>query len=417
MYGDISMHEKKSAKPVGALDKYIKFCGKETCDLIYARAQKLAGKHIVFISSTYQGGGVAEMLNSLVFLFNEIGVKVGWRILHGTTDFFVTTKKIHNALQGQRMHLSQRKKNLYLETNRRFSEFTHIEHDLVVIHDPQPLPLINFYQKQNPWIFRCHIDTSRADPTVWTYLKNFIEKYDRIVVSKDEYKRDLKIPSSVIHPAIDPLSNKNIHVNQRTIQKILDKYHIPTNKPIIAQISRFDKWKDPVGVIKIFEKVRANIDCTLVLLGSFATDDPEGGEIYLKTLKKAEKSKYQKDIKVLVVNSDILVNCLQRQAAVVIQKSLQEGFGLVIAEALYKEVPVVASGIGGISLQVTDGFNGFLLNPDNLNGFAEKIILLLKNNEMRIKFGKNGAAHIRNNFLITRQLLDWLDMFEHYLIN
>jgi trehalose synthase len=399
-----------------ALNKYKKFCDKKVLELICTRAHKLEGKHIVFISSTYQGGGVAEMLNSLIYLFNEIGVKVGWRILHGTIDFFVITKKLHNALQGEKINLSQRKKLIYNETNRRFSVFTHIEHDMVVVHDPQPLPLINFYKKTQPWVFRCHIDISDPNLEAWSYLKTFMDKYDRIVVSKDEYKRDLQIPHTVIYPAIDPLTMKNRNLPQKTITKTLMKYGINTDKPIIAQISRFDKWKDPLGVIKIFEKVRAKVNCTLVLLGSLADDDPEGGLIYEKTRKSAEKSKYKSDIKILLVNSDILVNCLQRKAAVIIQKSIREGFGLVVAEALYKGTPVVASNVGGIPFQVIDNVNGYLVDPDDLKGFAAKIILLLNDEKLRSDFAKNGTAHIKNNFLITRLLSDWLSVFEQTIL-
>lgn len=407
---------KKNNPPQNLLDKYVKFCGKKTLDLIHTKANQLIGKHIVFVSSTYQGGGVAEMLNSLVFLFNDIGIKVGWRILHGTVDFFTTTKKIHNALQGEKINLSQRKKHLYAETNRRFSVYTHIDHDMVVVHDPQPLPLIAFYKKTKPWLFRCHIDTSQADPEVWSYLKDYMNKYDRIIVSKEEYKRDLQIPNTVIYPAIDPLSIKNHPLTEGVTQEILTKYGISTDKPIMAQISRFDKWKDPLGVIKVFEKVRTKINCTLVLLGAFASDDPEGGMVYKKTTKKAEKSKFKNDIKTILADSDILVNCLQRKATVIIQKSIKEGFGLVVAEALYKGTPVVASNIGGIPLQVIDGFNGYLLAPDNIQGFADKIILLLKDHELRTKLGENGIAHIKNNFLITRLLLDWLNVFAQSLL-
>ena len=397
------------------LSKYVKFCGKKTLDLIHTKAERLHDKHVVFISSTYQGGGVAEMLNSLIFLFNDIGIKVGWRILHGTVDFFTTTKKIHNALQGDKINLSQRKKHLYVETNRRFSIYTHIDHDMVVVHDPQPLPLIEFYKKTKPWIFRCHIDTSQSDLETWSYLKEYMNKYDRIIVSKDEYKRDLQIPNTVIYPAIDPLSMKNHRLTELAIQEILTKHGINTDKPLVAQISRFDKWKDPLGVIKVFEKVRAKINCTLVLLGEFASDDPEGSMIYKKTIKKAERSKFKNDIKIILADSDILVNCLQRKAAVVVQKSIKEGFGLVVAEALYKGTPVVAANAGGIPLQVVDGFNGYLLAPDDIQGFADKVVLLLKNSELRTKLGANGAAHIKNNFLITRLLIDWLNVFTQYL--
>lgn len=408
--------DKKISKHKNPLSKYKEFCGQEAINLLYAKAQSLAGKHVVFISSTYQGGGVAEMLNSLIVLLNEIGVNVGWRILHGAGDFFSITKKFHNALQGEKINLSKRKKNIYYETNKRFALITHINHDLVIVHDPQPLPLIEFYKKTQPWIFRCHIDLTQPDPTVWNYLKGFIEKYDRIIISKDEYIRDLKIPHTIVYPAIDPFTIKNRALSDATISKILRENQINTDKPIMAQISRFDKWKDPQGVIKIFEQVRKKINCSLLLLGSLATDDPEGSFIYEKVLKQSQKSKFARDIKVLLNQSDILVNCVQRKASVIIQKSLKEGFGLVVAEALFKGTPVVASNVGGIPFQITNDFNGFLLDPKDLAGFAEKISLLLNDSALRAKFGANGTAHIKNNFLITRLLGDYLNIFEQHLL-
>lgn len=398
------------------LNKYRKICGNAVINLICAKANALAKKHIVFISSTYEGGGVAEILNSMVFLFNHIGIAVGWRILHGSHDFFTVTKKIHNALQGEKINLSLRKKELYYETNRCFSCYTHLNHDLVVVHDPQPLPLIDFYKKEQPWIFRCHIDLTNPDRNLWEYLRGYIEKYNHIIISKKEYKQNLNIPCSVIQPAIDPLSTKNQPLTDKVINKYLTKYGISQDKPMIAQISRFDKWKDPLGVIKIFESIRKKIDCSLVLLGSMATDDPEGDSMYKKILKQVEKCKFKNDIKILFTYSDILVNCIQRTASVIIQKSLREGFGLVVAEALFKGTPVVASKVGGIPLQVIDGANGFLLDPQDYQGFSDKIIQLLKDDKMRYEFGQHGRKHITNEFLITRLMLDWLNIFEKYLI-
>jgi len=407
----------KTAKISPLLNRYRKICGDKTIELLQSKANALAKKHIVFISSTYEGGGVAEILHSFIALLNDMGVKIGWRILHGTHDFFVVTKKFHNSLQGDKIDLSDRKKKLYRDTNENFSSFTHLkDHDLVVVHDPQPLPLIDFYKKEQPWIFRCHIDLSNPAPNLWSYLKKYIKKYDRIVVSKSEYYQDLKIPCSIIPPAIDPLSVKNHPLTNKTIKKYLDKYGISLAKPMIAQVSRFDKWKDQPGVIKIFEKVRKKVNCSLVLLGSLATDDPEGEMMYKKILKEVEKSKYKSDIKILLVNSDVLVNCIQRTASVIIQKSTREGFGLVVAEALYKGTPVVASKVGGIPLQVIDGFNGFLLEPYDYQGFANKIVLLLKDEKLRLELGANGVTHVKDNFLITRLLLDWLNLFEKHLI-
>ncbi|RLG14121.1 MAG: glycosyl transferase family 1 [Candidatus Nanohalarchaeota archaeon] len=396
------------------LKDYEKVVGKETIEEIRSKAKKFSGKHIVCINSTYDGGGVAEILNSFVSLFNEVGIDFGWRILHGSPDFFMITKKFHNALQGDKIHLSKRKKEMYYAMNRRFSEFTHIKHDLVIVHDPQPLALIDFYKKKQPWIFRCHIDISNPNTVLWNYLKTFINKYDRFVISKEEYKKELSIPQSIIAPTIDPLARKNMHVSQKTAEKFLVKFGISTDKPIISQISRFDKWKDPIGVLKVFEQVRKKVNCRLVLLGSLASDDPEGLTIFKKVEKRVEKSKHKNDIKIILVNNNFLVNCLQRESAVVIQKSLREGFGLVVAEALYKKTPVVASRVGGIPLQIIDGKTGFLHEPNDIKGFSNSIIKLLGDEKLRDEMGKAGKEHITKNFLITRLMLDWLDLFEMY---
>ena len=398
------------------LSDYAKIVGKHEIDEIYSKADRLKKKHILCINSTYQGGGVAEILNSLVPMFDQIGVDFGWRILHGTPDFFTITKKFHNGLQGSKINLSERKKDIYYETNRKFSTFTHLDHDLVIIHDPQPLPLICFYKKRQPWIFRCHIDISEPNREVWEYLKGFIQKYDHFVVSLQEYqKKDLSIAQSVIHPAIDPLSVKNKPVSQTKISNYLSKFGIEQKKPIISQISRFDPWKDPIGVVRVFELVRKTMDCQLVLLGQFATDDPEGQKILLSLEKKVDKSPYKNDIKLLVVDNAFLVNCLQRASAVVIQKSIKEGFGLTVSEALYKETPVVASNIGGIPIQISDGLNGFLHNPRDFKGFSKSIVKLLKDEKLRISMGKAGKEHVKKNFLLTRLLLDWLDLMNNVL--
>jgi len=398
------------------LASYARIVGKPEIDKIYSEAEKLSGKHITCVNSTYQGGGVAEILNSLVPMFDQVGVDFGWRILHGTPDFFTITKKFHNALQGSSINLSQRKKDIYYETNRRFSTFTHIGHDLVIIHDPQPLPLISFYKKTQPWIFRCHIDISEPNKEVWEYLKGFIQKYDHFVVSLPEYqKNDLNMPQSVIHPAIDPVTAKNKPVSETKISKYLAKFGIDRKKPIISQVSRFDPWKDPIGVVKIFERVKKKMDCQLVLLGQFAADDPEGHKILLSLQKKVDKSPFKNDIKLLVVDNAFLVNCLQRASLVVIQKSLKEGFGLTVSEALYKETPVVASKVGGIPIQVIDGVNGFLHSPYDLKGFSDSVIKLLKDEKLRVTMGKAGKEHVKKNFLITRLMLDWLNLMNKLL--
>lgn len=293
------------------LRRYERIVGKEVMDGIHEKVKGISEKHILCVSSTYQGGGVAELLNSLVILFNKMGLSFGWRILHGSPNFFKIMKEFHNALHGERIKLSKMKK-IYLEMNRRFSTFTHIDHDLVIVYDPQPLPLIAFHRKKQPWIFRCHIDISNPAPDVWNYLGEFIKRYDHLVISNEEYRKNFTMPQTVIYPAIDPLTTKNKPISGKTIDRYMTKFGIDNNKPIISQISRFDKWKDPIGVMRVFELVRKRMNCQLILLGSFAFDDPEGQRIFEKVEKMAGRSRYKEDINLILNGSDILVNCLQR---------------------------------------------------------------------------------------------------------
>ncbi len=398
------------------IEDYRKIVGDEVIHTIFIKARKFAYKHIVHINSTYQGGGVAEFLSGLVPLMNDVGIFTGWRILHGTPDFFGITKKFHNALQGESINLTTMKKEIYEDQNEYFYKFTHLTHDMVIVHDPQPLPLIRFYRKRQPWVWRCHVDLSHPDPELWEYLKTFILRYDIIIVSHDNYKKkDLPVRQIVQYPTIDPLSPKNKLLDKNTIKKYLNKFGIPTDKPIITQISRFDKWKDPEGVVKVFELVREEVDCRLVLCGNFATDDPEGHKVYEKVSQKVKKSKYAKDIIIILEENNILVNALQSTAAVILQKSLREGFALTVTEALWKRKPVVASNVGGIPLQIIDGKTGFLVEPTDIEGCAKKVVQILKDSELARELGENGHAHVKENFLITRSILDHLDLMEELL--
>lgn len=394
------------------LEDYRDIVGDEIIYSIYRKMRKLYDKHILHINSTFIGGGVAEILSSLVPLMNYVGIDAGWRTLHGTIDFYGITKKIHNALQGDKINFSDMKKHLYVQRNEQFSTYTHIDtHDFVIIHDPQPLPLIQFFKKSQPWIWRCHIDLSSPNKEVWDYLKKFILKYDLVIFSTEKYKSpDLPLQYKIIPPAIDPLNHKNKTIPDSVIYKHLKKFGVPEDKPFITQISRFDKWKDPLGVIDIFKRVKEKVDCRLVMCGNMATDDPEGFEIFEKINKKAQRFIENNDIILITTENDILVNALQRKSAVIIQKSLREGFGLTVTEALWKETPVVASNVGGIPLQIQDEENGFLVEPDDEEGFAERTIEFLKNPALAKEMGKKGKETVRGKFLITRMLSDYLDL-------
>jgi len=394
-----------------SLENYRDIAGVEVLGEIYRKARKLYGKHILHINSTYQGGGVAEILNSLVPLMNDIGIDAGWRTLHGNPDFFTITKKFHNALQGDSLNLTATKKRLYVQANEAFSTFTHIDHDCVIIHDPQPLPLIKFSRNRRPWIWRCHIDLSHPNSQLWDFLTSFILRYHLVVISSENYKRKgLPVEQRIIQPAIDPLTAKNKELSDRDISKYLKKFGIKTDKPIISQISRFDKWKDPEGVISIYKRVRDKVDCRLVMSGGVATDDPEGPKIYERLHQKGGELIDKGDVVLIIPENDIFVNALQRKSAVVIQKSIREGFCLAVTEALWKGTPVVASNVGGIPLQIKDGENGFLVQPRDVKGFAERTIRLLKNPDLAKKMGEEATETVRKKFLITRLLIDYLDL-------
>jgi len=394
-----------------SLEDYRCIVGDAVINDIYKRARSLYAKHILHISSTYQGGGVAEILNRLVPLMNEVGIEAGWRILNGNPDFFTVTKKFHNALQGKEINLSKMKQKLYLETNENFSLYTHIDHDCVIIHDPQPLPLIKYYKKRQPWMWRCHIDLSKPQKDLIDFLKRFIVRYDVIVFSSEKFKkRYLPVEQRVIFPAIDPLSLKNKELSESDILKYIKKAHIPTDKPIITQVSRMDIWKDPEGVLEVFNHVKEKVDCRLVYCYNLATDDPESMKVYSKVFKKAEDLVNKGDVIFVIGNNNILVNAVQRFSNVIIQKSLKEGFCLSVTEALWKGKPVVASNVGGIPAQIKDGENGFLLEPSDTKGFAERIIKILQHPELAKEIGNNSRESVRKNFLITRLLSDYLDL-------
>lgn len=398
------------------LSAYRHIVGDAVIGEIYHKVKPLYGKRILHINSTFIGGGVAEILTHLTPLMNNVGIDADWRILHGNTDLFEITKKFHNALQGDEINLSSIKRKLYVAASEDFSAYARLDHDLVIIHDPQPLPLIEFYKKRQPWIWRCHIDLSHPNPTLWDFLKGFIIRYDLAIVSHDQYtKKDLPVRQTVIQPVIDPLTPKNMPLKDREIAYYLRKHNIPTDKPIITQISRFDKWKDPMGVVEVFLKVKKKVDCRLVLCGNMATDDPEGIEIFQDVQNRVQDLIDSGDVLLVTVESNVLVNALQRISAVVMQKSIREGFGLTVTEAMWKERPVLASNVGGIPLQITDGVDGFLAAPDDYDGFADRAIEVLKSSTLAKEMGARAKETIREKFLITRLLRDYIDIISYQL--
>jgi trehalose synthase len=394
-----------------SLDDYRQTVGEKVISGIRKAARPLRGKHILHINSTYLGGGVAEILSSLVPLMNDVGIDAGWRTLHANPDFFTITKKFHNALQGRPVRLSEMKKRIYTQVNEVFSRYTHIDHDFMVIHDPQPLPLVSYYRRQQPWVWRCHLDLTDPHGEMWEYLRSFVRQYDAVVISNERFRRqDIAVRQHVILPAIDPLSPKNRPIPKSTMDKMLRNFRIPTDKPLVTQISRFDVWKDQPGLIRIFRQVRKQVDCRLVLCGSAAADDPESTRIYEQTRREAADLIESGDLLLVVAENHILVNTLQRVSEVIVQKSLREGFGLTVCEALWKQTPVVASNVGGIPLQVEDGVSGFLVDPDGRRTAAGRIVELLRDRDLRRRMGEAGRETVREKFLVTRLLSDYLEL-------
>jgi trehalose synthase len=388
------------------IEEYIPLVGEAVIDDLRLLGKQLNGKVIQHINSTPVGGGVAEILNRMVPLLVELGVDTKWDVIKGGEQFFEVTKKFHNALHGRPEDIGRRDFEIFMETSRQNIEGVDTYGDIVFVHDPQPIALID-KKAGNKWLWRCHVDVSDPDVRVWGFLMDFIGRYDSAVFSAPAFSRKLPIRQFLISPSIDPLSDKNKELPPETINSVLRKYNIQKDKPILIQISRFDRLKDPVGVIEAYLQVKRYVDCQLILAGGSAEDDPEGFKV-LEEVK--EKAKNDPDIHILLLpQNDIEVNALQRAADVIIQKSLREGFGLTVAEALWKAKPVVASNVGGIPLQIKHKYSGLLCH--SVEGASFAIKQLLSSPEYARKLGANGREHIKNNFLITRHLRDYMLLF------
>ncbi len=386
-----------------SLEDYEPFAGAEAVDRLLQKAARLFDLHVVHVSSTYYGGGVAELLSALTLLMNSAGIRTGWRVIQGRPDFFSITKKMHNALQGGSINLTDLKLAIYEEVAFENAARLHFDHDVVIVHDPQPLPLIRHFRKKVPWIWRCHVDLSAPHPELWSYLSQFIERYDAVVLSLPEYAQRLNTPQRFIMPGINPFSTANKELPDREIDERLDRYDIPRDLPLVVQVSRFDKWKDPRGVIEAFRLARREVDCTLVLVGNVAIDDPEGVEVFESLRNCAEER-----IRIVSVQDSALVNALQRRAAVVLQKSVREGFGLTVTEAMWKGTPVIGGNAGGIRHQIRDGENGFLV--DSVEQAAARIVQVIKDDRLREELGRRARQTVRERFLLTHLMEQWLDL-------
>lgn len=371
--------------------------------------EKLAGVRVVHVNSTREGGGVAEILEWMVPLMRDVGVDASWEVIHGTPRFFEITKAVHNGLQGKAVDLPQKDWRIYQDENEKNAERLRPileEADVVIIHDPQPAYLLKLCpNRKGKWIWRGHIDISRPFRPVWKVLRTIVDKYDASIFSMAEFAQPLPHPQFLIPPSIDPLSEKNRELAPLELESVRAEFGIDPERPLLVQISRFDRFKDPIGVIQAYRLVRKVIPVQLVLAGGGATDDPEGKAVLEDVMEAAEGAP---DIHVILLPSGAhkTINALQRAADIVLQKSTREGFGLTVTEGLWKGKPVIGGDVGGIRLQVTNYHTGFLINTPE--GAAHRIRYLLHHRERMKEMGEIGREFVRENFLLSRHLRDYL---------
>jgi trehalose synthase len=392
--------------PPPRLDDYKSIVGEADIDELKFLARDLKGKKVKMVNSTAVGGGVAEMLNQMVPLLRELDVETHWDVITGGNDFFEVTKAFHNALQGSDYNLTQHARDIFLMHNEQNRNRIDFSEDFIVIHDPQPSALIRARKESNQhWIWRCHIDLSSPNPEVWGFLRPFVEKYDAAIFSSQSFARQLPIPQYLFYPCIDPLSEKNKDLEDSFVQHVCDEFGIDRSRPIVTQVSRFDRAKDPVGVVQAFKQARKYVDCQLVLAGGGASDDPEGAAV-LKEVKDAVGTDPDIIILDLPPWCALEINALQRASTIIVQKSIREGFGLTVTEALWKGKPTIAGAVGGIPNQIIHKLTGALVH--SVDGCAYQIRYLLTHPNFAQQLGHNGHEHVKENFLMSTNVRRWL---------
>jgi len=388
---------------------YEPIVGSQIIEELHLLAEGLKGRRIKMVNSTAVGGGVAEILNRLIPLLNDLDIPTQWTVIKGGEDFFEVTKKIHNALHGERLSFLPRMKKIFLEVSRENLRYIDLEQDVMVIHDPQPIVCIEGRDRTHAkWVWRCHIDISNPEEEIWDFLKGYVEKYNAALFSSPRFSKKLPIPQFLFFPSIDPLSDKNRELEPEYIDQVLERFHIPRDKPIITQISRFDRLKDPIGVIKAFQMAKRYVDCRLVLAGGEASDDPEG-ETVLDEVRTEAGGDPDIHIILLPPTSSIEINALQRASTLILQKSIREGFALTVSEALWKKKPVIGSAVGGIPAQIIPNFTGILVY--SIEGTAYQIRYLLSHPDVAKRLGEYGREYVKEEFLITRKLRRYLLLF------
>jgi len=394
------------------IDQYTPITGPDVIEQLHQLAKPLKGLRVVHVNATKHGGGVAEILHKMIPLMNDLGIETEWEVIHGNPDFYSCTKMFHNAMQGSQMQIPERLFKAYEHTNRENAESLKkslYDADIVFIHDPQPAPLISSIEDhKGKWVWRCHIDANKPFRPVWKYLRNYVSQYDASVFSLSAFAQPLPHPVYLIPPSIDPLNEKNVPLARSECMAVLDEFNIDPERPLLVQVSRFDRFKDPIGVIQAYRQTKQFIPTLqLVLAGGGASDDPEG-ELVLAEVKAAAADDVDIHVLQLPDDSHRKINALQCAATIIIQKSIREGFGLTVTEGMWKQKPVIGGNTGGIRLQVINHHTGFLVNSPA--GAALRIRYLLRNHDKAFEMGIKGKEYVRENFLITRHIREYLTM-------
>lgn len=391
-----------------ALDEYREVSPKGTVDFLYRLSDLVQGKSFLHLNAVRYGGGMSEVLRRLVPMMLSLGVEARWEVLAGSQEYFVVVTRMLNALQGRDDKLTDDMYQTYAHVIERNAKALKLEADMVMVHDHQPAGLVD-YSTHGCWLWRCHLDLAQPQRPAWAFLRRYVLKYDAAIFSLSGFAQRLPIPKFLMYPSIDPLSPKNRDMSRSEIAHVLDRLGIPRVKPIILQVARFDRFKDPLGAIHTYRLVKRHQDCQLVLAGSGVMHDPEG-EAVLMELREA--AAHDPDIHVIQLppEADLEINALQRSATVVLQKSVKEGFALTVSEAMWKGKPVVGSTAGGIAAQIVDGVTGYVVH--SVEGAAFRIRHLLNNPGLMNRMGAMAREHVRRNFLITRQLGDYLTLLK-----
>lgn len=390
------------------LDEYRDVAPKGTVEFIYRLSELVAGRSFLNVSAVRYGGGMAEILRRLVPMMKTLAVDARWEVLAGDQEFFQITKRLTNALQSQDEHLTEQMEQVYLRINQRNAQTLNLDADLVMIHDPQPAALIE-HRKNGIWIWRCHLDLAKPGQHSWSFLRRFVVRYDAAIFSLPGFAHRLSIPKFLIYPSIDPLSEKNREMSRVEVSQVLGRLGIPRDKPILLHLARFERFKDPVGAIKAYRLIKKHHDCHLVVAGAGVAHDPEG-EAVLAEVQEGVGSDRNIHVLQLPPEADLEINALQRAATIVLQKSIKEGFGVAVSEAMWKGKPVIGSTAGGIAAQIIDGVTGYTVH--SVEGIAFRARYLLNNPGVIQRMGGAAREHVRRNFLVTRHLSDFLTLIK-----